>query len=134
MSSRSKGREQIIQILYLMEQSKLSHVEALAFFQNNFETYDREVPFVRSRIEGIVNELTPIDDRISSTSKHWKMYRIPKIDLSILRLGVYELLYCADVPLSVVIDEAVELSKKFGEENTPKFVNGILDQIAKTRP
>ncbi|MCB1197324.1 MAG: transcription antitermination factor NusB [Bdellovibrionota bacterium] len=130
MKSRSKAREQIIQVLYLIEQSKLNVNEAFLFFQNNFETYDREVPFIRSHIEGIVEHLQYLDQKISETSQHWKINRIPKVDKNILRLGIYELLYCVDIPPSVVIDEAIELAKKYGEEKSSKFINGILDKIA----
>lgn len=130
MSSRSKAREQIIQVLYLIEQSKLDVQQAIEFFQNNFEVYEREAPFIRTRIEGIAEHLQHLDKKIEDTSKHWKLSRIPKVDKNILRLGIYELLYCSDVPRSVIIDEAVELAKKFGEEKSSKFINGVLDKIA----
>src|SRR5262249_51397891 len=117
--------------LYLVEQSKLQTDEALTFFTKNFEIHDREMPFIRSRLEGIAVQMGEIDKKIAKYSEHWKMNRMPKVDRNILRLGVYELEFCKDVPVSVVINEAIELGKKFGDTNTPKFVNGILDKIAK---
>lgn len=105
---------------------------AFTFFQDQFEVYEPELPFIRTYINSISSDLAFIDDLISKTSSHWKMSRIPKIDKSILRLGVYELTRCKDVPSSVVIDEAVELAKKFGEEKSPGFINGLLDNIAKS--
>jgi len=131
MAGRSKAREQILQLLYLIEQSKLNSEEALEFFTKNFEIQDEEMPFIRSRIQGIAGLLVVIDEKIAKYSEHWKMSRMPKVDRNILRLGAYELEFCADVPVSVVINEAIELGKKFGDVNTPKFVNGILDKIAK---
>lgn len=131
MAGRSKAREQILQLLYLVEQSKLDTNEALEFFTKNFEIHDEEMPFIRSRLEGISGLLSKIDEKIAKYSEHWKMNRMPKVDRNILRLGAYELEFCADVPVSVVINEAIELGKKFGDVNTPKFVNGILDKIAK---
>ncbi|MCB0272107.1 MAG: transcription antitermination factor NusB [Bdellovibrionales bacterium] len=130
MSNRSKAREQVVQILYLMEQSKLDIEAALDFFQKNFESYDREMPFIRSRIQGVTEKLEILDKHIEKTSNHWKLGRIPKIDKNILRLGIFEILYCEDIPKSVVMDEAIELAKKFGEEKSSKFINGILDKIA----
>ena len=131
MAGRSKAREQILQLLYLIEQSKLGSTEALEFFTKNFEIHDEEMPFIRTRLEGIAGQLVKIDEKIAKYSEHWKMNRMPKVDRNILRLGAYELEFCADVPVSVVINEAIELGKKFGDINTPKFVNGILDKIAK---
>jgi len=132
MSSRSKAREQVIQILYLQEQSKLTVDQAWTFFQVNFETFDRETPFIRSRFYGVVEKQEILDTKISESSNNWKLSRIPKVDKNILRLGIFELLFCEDVPRSVVIDEAIELAKKFGEEKSSKFINGILDHVAKS--
>lgn len=129
--SRTKAREQILQLLYLIEQSKMPMLDALTFFQNNFEIHEQELPFIRSRFEGIAVQMEEIDKKIAKSSEHWKMNRMPKVDRNILRLGVYELQFCEDVPVSVIINEAIELGKKFGDTNTPKFVNGILDKIAK---
>jgi N utilization substance protein B len=131
MAGRSKAREQILQLLYLIEQSKLNSEDALTFFTKNFEVHEEEMPFIRSRLEGISGELPKIDEKIAKYSEHWKMNRMPKVDRNILRLGAYELEFCSDVPVSVVINEAIELGKKFGDINTPKFVNGILDKIAR---
>jgi N utilization substance protein B len=131
MAGRSKAREQILQCLYLMEQSKLNSEDALSFFTKNFEIHEEEMPFIRSRLDGIAIEMAKIDEKIAKYSEHWKMNRMPKVDRNILRLGAYELEYCVDVPVSVVINEAIELGKKFGDINTAKFVNGILDKIAK---
>jgi|JI10StandDraft_1071094.scaffolds.fasta_scaffold03283_19 N utilization substance protein B len=131
MAGRSKAREQIVQLLYMIEQSKLTQEDAVDFFIKNFEVHEEEMPFIRSRLTGIVTELLKIDEKIAKYSEHWKMNRMPKVDRNILRLGAYELEFCLDVPVSVVINEAIELGKKFGDINTPKFVNGILDKIAK---
>jgi N utilization substance protein B len=131
MSSRTKAREHILQALYLIEQSKLNPADALDFFAKNFELHEPEMPFIRSRLDGISQNMTTLDEKIAKCSEHWKMTRMPRVDRNILRLGAYELEYCTDVPVSVVINEAIELGKKFGDTNTPKFVNGILDKIAK---
>lgn len=131
MAGRSKAREQIVQLLYLIEQSKLNIDDAVSFFIKNFEAHEEEIPFIRSRLTGIAGNFVKIDEKIAKYSEHWKMNRMPKVDRNILRLGAYELEFCLDVPVSVVINEAIELGKKFGDINTPKFINGILDKIAK---
>lgn len=129
--SRSKGREQVLQLLYLVEQSKLSVEDAIVFFRKNFEVHEAEMPFIRTRLQGVVARLEEIDNKIAKYSEHWKMSRMPKVDRNILRLGVFELEQCPDIPVSVAINEAIELGKKFGDVNTAKFVNGVLDKIAK---
>jgi N utilization substance protein B len=114
MSSRTKAREHILQALYLIEQSKLNPADALDFFAKNFELHEPEMPFIRSRLDGISQNMTTLDEKIAKCSEHWKMTRMPRVDRNILRLGAYELEYCTDVPVSVVINEAIELGKKFG--------------------
>ncbi|MEZ4705292.1 MAG: transcription antitermination factor NusB [Bdellovibrionota bacterium] len=131
MANRSKAREKVLQILYLMELSSLSAEKAMEFFDQNFETHAEELPFIEHRVKGIETEKESLDKKIALASKNWKMSRMPKIDRNILRLASYELMFCKDIPTSVVINEAIELSKRFGEANTPKFINGILDRLAK---
>lgn len=82
-------------------------------------------------VTGVFGRLDEIDAVIRRYSKHWKIERIAKAELSILRLGVYELLYEPDIPLRVSINEAVELSKEFADDNSFPFVNGILDAVAR---
>ncbi|WP_031386598.1 transcription antitermination factor NusB [Desulfonatronum thiodismutans] len=82
-------------------------------------------------VTGVFGRLDEIDAVIRRFSKHWKIERIAKAELSILRLGVYELLYEPDIPLRVSINEAVELSKEFADDNSFPFVNGILDAVAR---
>lgn len=130
MSNRTKAREQVIQVLYLMEQTKMDAVQAFSFFCDQFEVYAPEVPMIRSYVTGIAAHLDEIDAHIEGQSMHWKMNRIPKMDKCILRLGIFELMFMTEVPPSVVMDEAIELAKKFAEEKSPKFINGILDAVA----
>lgn len=83
-------------------------------------------------VDGIEEHLDVIDDKLEATSENWAVARMPIVDRSILRLATYEMLYVDDVPLSVSINEAVELAKDFGgEEDSPRFVNGVLGRIAR---
>ncbi len=83
-------------------------------------------------VRGIYDNLSQIDEKISICLENWHLERLSSVDRSILRLGTYELLYEEDVPIEVTLDEAVELAKKYGTENSGKFVNGVLDKIARS--
>ena len=86
--------------------------------------------FASELVDGVVAHLAEIDARIAEKSKHWSMARMARVDLNILRLAVFELLYRPDIPKNVTMNEAIEVAKKFGAEDSASFVNGILDEIA----
>lgn len=81
-------------------------------------------------VRGCAQHLQAIDDRIREASKHWRLERMARVDRNILRLAIFELLERPDVPRRVTLNEAVELAKRYGDENSPAFVNGLLDRIA----
>lgn len=84
-------------------------------------------------VRNIFENLKEIDNIISQYLENWTLDRLSSVDRNVLRLGTYELLYEADVPIEVTIDEAIEIAKKYGTENSGKFVNGVLDRIAKEK-
>ena len=88
----------------------------------------------RDLVTGTLEHLEEIDELIASQADNWRLERMPPVDRNILRLGVYEFLHQADVPKLVVIDEAIELAKRYGSENSSSFVNGLLDGLIKARP
>lgn len=89
--------------------------------------------FIRRLVKGVVHNKKLLDRYIQGAAHRWKVERMDKVDRNILRMGVYELLFCDDIPLKVAINEAVELGKKFGSSEESKgFINAILDKIAKT--
>lgn len=90
---------------------------------------DREREEILAKLERLIDCLPGIDEKISKYSKGWKIDRIAKAELAILRLGSYEALYDDDVPVGVAVNEAVELAKQYGDDNGPSFVNGILGKI-----
>lgn len=103
-----------------------------------FETYwltqdvDADVrEFAGMLVEGVTKNLSEIDNVISSYSTNWKVSRMASIDKNILRIAVFELTHCPDIPVKVTINEAVEIAKGFGTEESGAFVNGILDNVAK---
>jgi N utilization substance protein B len=92
---------------------------------------DRSFTFAKALVRGTLSNLQEIDDLIRSQAEHWRLERMPAVDRNILRLAIYEFLYETDVPKLVVIDEAIELAKKFGSDDSSRFVNGLLDGLLK---
>ena len=88
--------------------------------------------YIQTKFEKICEKLSEIDAKLNECSKGWKTARMAKVDLTILRLAVFEVVYDEDVPNRVAINEAVELAKKFGGNDSPSFVNGVLGKVAKT--
>ena len=86
--------------------------------------------FAEQLVCGVAENLERIDREINSYSTNWALDRMSRVDLAILRFAAYELLYCPDVPHNVVINEAIEVGKRFGTEETPSFVNGVLDHLS----
>lgn len=89
------------------------------------------VEFAWKLVFGVWDNMDDIDETITRFSQHWKLARIARIELTILRLALFEMLWLDDVPMKVAINEAVELAKRFGDDNSKNFVNGILDAVAK---
>jgi N utilization substance protein B len=86
--------------------------------------------FAERLVCGVAENLERIDQELSSYSTNWALDRMARVDLALLRLAAYELIYCHDVPHNVVINEAIEIGKRFGTEETPAFINGVLDHLS----
>ncbi|SDN93137.1 transcription antitermination factor NusB [Desulfonauticus submarinus] len=140
--SRRKQREFAFQVLYalnfslqsecpekILKQLQLSLDNFPDKRKNNF--YPDQAVFAWELINGVIQNLSQIDDHIARYSTNWKINRIAKIELTILRLATFELLFRPDIPPKVSINEAVELAKNFGDLHSKTFVNGILDAIAR---
>jgi len=100
------------------------------FFRENAED-DLTVQLAEQWAQGAWEYVRACDDMISRAAMRWKLSRLSHVDRGILRLSVYQLKYCPDVPCKVVINEAIELAKKFSTEQSPRFVNGVLDAVLK---
>ena len=92
---------------------------------------DRQDSYAWTLVEGVFDKYSQIDALITQHSQHWKLNRIAKVELTILRLSLFEMLFCPDIPFKVAMNEAIELAKDFGDDNSKTFVNGILDAAAK---
>jgi N utilization substance protein B len=131
MGSRTKARECALQALYQLDTSGGSATDVLAGLWAHFEPVDDDTKaFAEALVRGAQREQQVIDELIQRTSTNWKLERMARVDRNILRLAVYEILKRADVPVKVTLNEAIELSKKYGSEESSAFVNGILDRIA----
>ncbi|MDD5713199.1 MAG: transcription antitermination factor NusB [Smithellaceae bacterium] len=129
MHQRRKAREVALQVLYKLDIVDIDVEEALTLFWQNFEATDEAKEFSSFLVRGAWEKRGEIDDLISGCSENWSISRMSKVDKSILRLSVFELLYCPDVPPKVTLNEAIELGKTFGSENSGAFINGILDAL-----
>lgn len=130
---RTQIREQAFKLIYSLEIQKTDKLkEAIdLFIEANEITSQKAIDYIEDAILGIEDNKKEIDSKIKQNLKQeWKIERISKIDLSILRLAIYEILY-KEVPFKVAINEAVELAKKYGEDASKKFVNGILASVVK---
>ena len=123
--------------MQLLYQSQLTetpmNVVMERFWQNQDASAELQ-PFATQLIEGTTAHLKTIDALLQDTSKNWKLHRMPIVDLSILRCATYEILYLSDVDPAVAINEAVEIAKSYSTPDSPKFINGVLDNIRKKHP
>ena len=141
--TRSLVREHLFKLLFriefnapddMPEQIRLYFEDGLAEEDNKSTGADipeADRDYIRARFDRITELLPEIDAKIDGAAKGWSISRIGKVELTILRLGIYEMLYDDDIPVGVAIDEAVELSKKFGQDSSGPFVNGILASLVK---
>jgi len=132
---RRKARRRAFQVLYGFDFEPPVNDRALLKAVEN-APMDPDLPesgdsYVLELVKGVWKSHESLDKLVQEHSQHWKLARIAKVELTILRLALYEILYVADIPLRVALNEAVELAKEFGDENSPGFVNGILDAVAK---
>jgi N utilization substance protein B len=133
-AKRTKARERALQALYQIDVAAEGIDEALSRFWRSFEPVEREVmALAEALVRGVAAHRRAVDEAIEQVSINWRLDRMAKVDRNVLRLAVYELLE-TDVPVKVVINEAIELGKKYGSESTGAFVNGVLDKIASGLP
>lgn len=137
MGNRRMSRICALQVLYMMESNPVDGEQALDLFWENFkptsekpERLEEVGVFTRLLVQGAVDNGDKINDEIRSSSKNWKLNRMAMVDRNILRLAVYELMFMEDIPKRVSINEAIELGKKFGSEDSGSFINGVLDKIS----
>jgi len=132
MGIRRKARELALQVLYQIDLTGQEPHSALELFCEHFEAGKKSMPYTRCLVQGVYDNQQEFDALIGSHAKNWRPERMSVIDRNILRLALYELRYQNDVPARVVINEAIEVAKRFGNEESGPFINGILDAIRKS--
>lgn len=141
MNSRRKAREAVLQALYQCDTLEDWSDESVALY---FSIYNPDalqavegpvkenLEFCRAILGGIIGRLAEIDRHISAASTHWSVSRMARVDRNILRCAAYEIVFASEIPVSVSINEAIEIAKRYGTPDSPMFVNGVLDNIAST--
>jgi N utilization substance protein B len=135
MGSRRKARILALQALFSREFNS-TPLETLLKFpwleEERVASFDQEtLDFGRLLVTGTLENIDEIDDAIRQRLEHWDFSRLSKVDLSILRMSIYSMWYQPDIPISVTIDEAIDIAKKYGQDESYRFVNGILDGVRK---
>lgn len=129
--SRHELREQVFKMLFraeFYEQDELPQQLAM-FFEELDKAAEKDTGYIQTKFQNIMDHLTEIDRYINDVAKGWKTSRMGKVDLTIIRLAVYEIKYEEDIPAGVAINEAVELAKSYGTDDSASFVNGILAKL-----
>ena len=129
MSNRRKARELAMQTLFYLDMSRSDPESAVAAFCENFKPAPKVQPFYRKLVEGVILRKNEIDAMIERFSSNWKISRMSGVDRNVLRVAVYEILFCDDIPPKVSINEAIDVGKRYGTEESGAFINGILDSI-----
>jgi N utilization substance protein B len=131
MGARTTAREAALQMLFAWEAAGAQPVERV------IAAYWRETPgdpegreYADRVVRGVVEDLETVDGAVTKASTNWRMERMARVDRNVLRVGAWELLRATDVPRAVILDEAVELAKRFGSQESGAFVNGVLDRVA----
>jgi len=130
VGARTSAREAALQMLFAIDATGADVDQAISDFWRELPGDAEGRAYADELVRGVRRDAQKLDERIRAASQNWRIERMARIDRNALRLGTYELLTRTDVPRAVVLDEAVELAKRFGGEESSKFVNGVLDRIA----
>jgi N utilization substance protein B len=130
-STRRKGRELALQVLYQLEMGGGGPEQALRNFADSFEHSPKAHDFGADLVRGVLARREEIDRLIAGVSEHWRLDRLSRIDGNVIRIAVYEMTADPPLPMEIAINEAIEVVKKYGTADSAAFVNGILDELAK---
>lgn len=128
---RKQAREGAMMVLFQMECTNDYSEDALSLFLNSFEYDEKETSYITDAVHSIVNNLKELDNYIKTYLEGWNISRLAKVDLAVLRIAIYEIIYRKDIPLEVSINEAIEIVKKYSTEDSFKFINGVLGGFAR---
>ena len=129
MRKRRKSRECALQVLFQLNITKQEAIKALSQFQEHFSSDGEADEFLKRLVLGVLEHRQELDRLIEQYSENWRLDRINIIERNILRMALFELLYCEEIPPKVTINEAIDLGKRYGSGDSGGFINGILDRI-----
>ncbi|HKM21490.1 MAG TPA: transcription antitermination factor NusB [Lachnospiraceae bacterium] len=131
--SRRQLREHIFKLLFRIEFNSIEDMpeQVQIYMEDLWEEPEAQLAYIHEKFEKIVAKLPEIDAIIEDAAEGWNKSRMGKVDLTIIRLAVYEIMFDDDIPVSVAINEAVELAKRFGQDESSSFVNGVLSKVLK---
>ncbi len=129
MGTRRLSRERALQALFYMDMHRDPVDDPVGQFCSSFAPDKPTQPFFHRLVDGVQENRKAIDSVIEQFSSNWKLSRMSGVDRNVLRIAVFELLYCADIPPKVSINEAIDVGKRFGTDESGAFINGILDSI-----
>ena len=129
MRKRTKAREVVLQFLYQQDLRKDDWLSNIPDFELLNDAEEDVADFAVTLIKGTLENIDILDDLISKSAQNWQIKRMSTVDRNIMRMAIYELIYDPEIPVKVSINEAINLAKKYGDEESGKFVNGILDKI-----
>ena len=131
MGTRREARELALQALYQVDVADdVDPTRGLALFWTHFPGPPDAQEFARELVDGVRENAERIDALIGESAEHWRLSRLSRVDLNLLRLATFELMARADIPASVTINEAIEIARRFGSGDSAAFVNGVLDHVA----
>lgn len=133
MGRRRQARENALHALYLVDTARTPGDQAFAWVHDRREADPGTLAFTRALFDGTLRHLPEIDERLGKTAANWALSRMAAVDRNILRLAAFELIHTPETPMRVIIDEALEIARKFSTEESTRFINGILDQIKNAR-
>jgi transcription antitermination protein NusB len=130
MGLRHLGRELALKALYQIDIRGGLSREDLALLFESFQADERARKFAVELVEGVERERVALDKHLAGALEHWTIGRLSRVDHNILRIGLFELLWIDEIPARVTMDEAIELAKAYGDQDSGRFVNGVLDELA----
>ncbi|HUC44892.1 MAG TPA: transcription antitermination factor NusB [Candidatus Sulfotelmatobacter sp.] len=129
MGQRRRARECALQMLFQIDMAGGAPAEVYPDFWREHEVEPEVREFAQGLVDGVIGRRADLDETIAATAAHWRIERMAVVDRNILRMAVYELKHEPETPPAVVLDEAIEVAKKFGSDQSSAFINGILDAI-----
>ena len=130
MGVRRQAREVAVQSIYMCDFLGRWEFDLVQFVLTHFGITGNTRPYAEILSLGVIEHLSEIDSQITRSSEHWSMSRMGRVDRAILRIAAFEIMCLPDVPKSVAINEAIEIAKRFGSDESPNFINGVLDRLA----